>query len=524
MIRFIGRLVAATVLAMSVSSTAMSAGRLTIKIPKVSTMTEIGKQGSCQSSGYVSSSPGPITPYVGKTRLLSSQLIGTASVAEVTNAQQKLYAPFAGIGFLPGGATLPTFTPPADSSKLYRITYASDDQTLSGFVVVPDNSIANGLVVYTHATQVSQQKGAPSNPSNEACTVTSILAGKGRLLAMPDYIGFGVNSGNHPYPLGTINAQSGIDIIIAAKEFAAIVNTANAVGTSLAITGYSEGGGNAFWLARKIATANPPLDLMGSQLTMIAPMSGPYDMMGAMVPSMLTAQPGVLTRPSLNQAVTYLIRPLLVAFAAQGASDYAPSPGSSLSTLLKSPFLDFVQSSPLPFQTGSLAYLRGIVRSATATGYTLASPNPANLMQPDFVTALNANDSSFPAVALWQSNDNIDWVPEVGSMPVPTYVAGILQDEIVPFAGSSYPLPEGYTGGSPMFAKGNSENLIRSLRAIGSSENVAWVGLDAKTISVKGIGKLRLNHLIGFPAVFTVAAKAIETGSIAGLPTIPDPN
>jgi len=341
---------------------------------------------------------------------------------------------------------------------------------------------------------------------------------------MPDYIGYGVNSGNHPYPLGTINAQSGIDIIIAAKELAAIVNTANAVGTSLAITGYSEGGGNAFWLARKIATANPPLDLMGSQLTMIAPMTGPYDMMGAMVPSMLTAQPGVLTRPSLNQAVTYLIRPLLVAFAAQGASDYAPSPGSSLSTLLKSPFLDFVQSSPLPFQTGSLAYLRGIVRSATATGYTLASPNPANLMQPDFVTALNANDSSFPAVALWQSNDNIDWVPEVGSMPVPTYVAGILQDEIVPFAGSSYPLPEGYTGGSPMFAKGNSENLIRSLRAIGSSENVAWVGLDAKTISVKGIGKLRLNHLIGFPAVFTVAAKAIETGSIAGLPTIPDPN
>jgi len=132
MFRFIGRLVAVTLLTMSASSWAMSAGRLTIKIPKVSAMTEIGKQGSCQSSGYVSSNPSPVIPYVGKTRLLSSQLIGTASVAEVNNAQQKLYAPFAGIGFLPGGATLPTFTPPTDSSKLYRITYASDDQTLSG--------------------------------------------------------------------------------------------------------------------------------------------------------------------------------------------------------------------------------------------------------------------------------------------------------------------------------------------------------------------------------------------------------
>lgn len=188
---------------------------------------------------------------------------------------------------------------------------------------------------------------------------------------MPDYIGYGVNSGQHPYPLGTINAQSGIDFIVAVKELTAIVSGSHPVESALAITGYSEGGGNPFWLARKIATDTP--DLMGSQLSLIAPMSGPYDPTGAMATSMLTAQPGELTAPSLDQALTYLVRPLLMAYAKQGVSDYSASP---LQSLLKSPFLEFVQSSPLPFRNGALSYLKGLIVSATSTGYTLLSPMP----------------------------------------------------------------------------------------------------------------------------------------------------
>lgn len=520
LLRVIGIIIAA---ASSSHSDAQVAGTTTKTLGALFSEIEIGKEGACNEADYLIKTPALPKVHIGKKKLLSSQLIGRTGISQVTSAQQALLRPYQGLKLLPDGATLPQYTPPTDTSKIYRITYSSTGQILSGLVVIPDHSLSNGTVVYDHATQVSKYSGAPSYPSNEACTVITVLTGKGRILAMPDYIGYGVNNRKHPYPLGRDNAPSGIDIIVAAKELAAEVNRSSPIGAALAVTGYSEGGGNSFWLARKIAEDSP--DLLGSRLSMIAPMSGPYDMTGATAHSLIVRQPVAAVPSELNQLITFVAKPLLVAYGAQGASDYSLS---RLPTMLKSPFLGFVQASPLPTISGRLEYGVGMIGAATLGGYTLLNPNPASLMQPSFVSALQITDKTFPAVALWSANDNIAWIPQDKSgANIPTYATGILQDEVVPFAGSNYPVPNGYIGGPAFFNQGNSQNLIMSLRQKGvTPSDLAWCGIDAQQAPATVLGqrvKLRINHTTGLPPVFSLAAKAIESGSLANLPTIPDP-
>ncbi len=430
--------------------------------------------------------------------------------------------PYDGVKLLPNGATLPRFLPPADNSKIYRVIYRSGRKILSGLVVVPAKSMSNGIIVYDHATQVSKLSGAPSYPSNEACVIITALAGKGRIIAMPDYVGYGENDGEHPYPLGIENAPSSIAIIVAARELAGEVNK-TPIGSGLSVTGYSEGGGNSFWLARKIVEDNP--DLMGSKLSMIAPMSGNYDMTGAMAKSLIVRQP-VKPIPNIDQSLTFLTKPLLAAYGAQGAQDYS---FSQLATMLKLPFLRFVKQNPLPLSSSPLSYGVGLISNAVAGGYTLRDPNPANLMVPRFVMAIKLTDTTFPAVNLWSKNNNISWIPKDSrGASIPTYVSGILQDEIVPFAGKNYSVPIGYTGGKPYFNEGNSQNLVASLRERNvQSSALAWCGIDAQKIPTNISGRtimLRINHLTGLVPVLTLAAKAIESNNLSGLPTIPDPN
>ncbi len=485
---------------------------------------EIGRTGSCER--YVTAVVHPVRNYDNKQRLLSSRDIGTATAHEINQEQEDLFKPYKTVPLLPNSGLLPPYEKAKETSHLYHITYrstaaAGQTVTLSGLVVIPLGDLSNGMVVYDHATQVTRDTGAPSHPSHEACTVITALAGKGRILAMPDYLGYGDNRDPHPYPLGIQNAPAGIDIILAARELAEEVSKGNVLGTALAITGYSEGGGNAEWLARTILEKTP--DLGGSQLTMIAPMSGNYDMTGAMAQSLLVNQPMPLDE---NSRLTFVAKPLLVGYASQGA---AGSSGSALPTMLNPPYLTFVENNPLPIPALELATYAGKMAVAfTETGYGLLNRNPSKLMTQSFVSALNAVDVSVPAVALWKENDITTWIPKTATgASVPLYVTGILQDQIVPFAGSGYPVPSGYVGGAPYFVQGNSQNLVSSLQKQGlSPSNLAWCGIDARTVektTSSGVKTVMINHLNGLPPVISLAAKAIETGTLAGLPTLPNP-
>lgn len=463
-------------------------------------------------SAYTQNSNVPTIDYTGLTKLRSSQLVARVNLTDIAQNQALKAGPYLNLP-LPNGQKLGGFAPPTQGADIYRIHYQSTDiqghdTRLSGLVVIPSESIEGGLIVYDHATQLSQSGGAPSFPSGEACIMITALGGKNRMLAMPDYLGFGISSDAHPYPLGIQNAPSGVDIVTASRELAREIYPEKPVGSALFVTGYSEGGGNALWLGRLMEQSAQP----GMKPTLMAPMSGNYDMTGAMAKSLIVNQP-------LNP-ITLLAKPLLVTFAAQGAWDVT---GMDPNALVQPSLVnyDIANSLPIPY-SGSAemgVYMSGLALTAYQLGYTKTGINPAVLMQPSLVSDIQTKNLANPVINLWAENDNIDWRPVT-----PIYATGILQDQLVPFAASSYPVPAGFTGGKPFFSQGNSQNLIQKMRAKGIGSNaVAWCAIDAQKV-VNNKGKpVMINHLNGLIPVSILSARAIENSSLAGLPMLSEP-
>lgn len=465
-------------------------------------------------AAYTQNPDVPTVMYSGQDRLRSSQLIANVASSDILSDQKTKTGPFQGFP-LPNGQTLGTYTPPNQGVDLYRVNYLSTDlkgqpTELSGLVVFPQGGMDGGLIVYDHATQISQTGGAPSFPSGEACIVITAMGGKGRVIAMPDYLGFGISSDAHPYPLGIQNAPASIDLITATRELAAALYPGKPIGSPLYITGYSEGGGNALMLGRLLEQKKLP----NLKPSLLAPMSGNYDMTGAMAQSLIVTQPG-------QQATTLVSKPLLALFAAQGAWDVT---GSDPNSLVQPSFASYglANSLPLPWngQAEQAAYITGLMITSYNLGYLKGgASNPSVLLQPQLVSAIQTRDLSNPVIALWAQNDDTVWNPET-----PIYATGILQDQIVPFAGSSYPPPPNYTGGNAFFAQGNTENLILSMRSRGyKSSAVSWCGLDAENFINSSGKKAMLNHLNGLVPVSILAARAIEQGTLTGLPVLPDP-
>src|SRR5690606_12029813 len=100
------------------------------------------------------------------------------------------------------------------------------------------------------------------------------FASGGYAIAMPDYIGQGDHTGGHPYPANVTNSFAGMDLIKPAREVARRNNLT--IGSSLYVTGYSEGGGVAMAQVRELERSNDPLH----RVTAAAPASGPYDLSG----------------------------------------------------------------------------------------------------------------------------------------------------------------------------------------------------------------------------------------------------
>lgn len=470
-------------------------------------------QGSGCPSAYVEFPNAPLVQYQDTSVLVASRLIASVSAEtigseQITKAQPYLEVPA-------GNSTLGGFTPAAQGADLYQVHYRSTNVSdgpalVSGLVALPTESMAGGLVVYMHATAISHTAGAPSTPSEEGCAMITALAGQDRLVAMPDYLGYGINSDIHPYATGIYNAPSGVDIIHAARELAAKTHPDQIVGPGLYITGYSEGGGNALWLGRLLQESEDSSLLP----TLIAPMSGNYDMTGAQAHSMIVNQPADL--------LTLASKPLLVAFSAQAAWQIENLKPRSL---LRDALLVWDAIYPLPITASSPFEIRVALAALSASaflgGYVNPLPNPGVLMNKHLRNAIATTDLSNPAVRLWAENDNLEWIPKVS-----VYATGILQDQVVPFAAKSYPVPPNYDGGAPFFAQGNSENLIRSMRLLGvAADRVAWCGIDGTRVATNTsvTASQKISHITGLVPVSILAARFIEQGSLNGLPQIPDP-
>ncbi len=242
-------------------------------------------------------------------------------------------------------------------------------------------------------------------------------------------------------------------------------------------------------------------------------MSGNYDMTGATANSLIVDQPLV--------TITLAAKPVLVAFAAQGAAGVS---GATLSSMLQPSFATFDQASPLPINYSAnyrvLSYLADIEKTAFSVGYLRKTLNPDILMQSSLVSAIQTTNLSNPVVNLWYQNNDINWMPNA-----PIYATGILQDQIVPFASSSYPPPSDYIGGKPFFSQGNSQNLIKMMRSNGyQAAQVSWCGIDAEKVTGNNGKQETINHLNGLIPVAILAEKAIEAGgSLENLPVLADP-
>lgn len=164
----------------------------------------------------------------------------------------------------------------------------------------------------------------------------------------------------------------------------------------------------------------------------------------------------------------------------------------------------------------------GLYQRSASLGYLTSTRAPSVLMQTGLVTDIETRNTDNPAIALWAANDNLDWTPQS-----PIYALGILQDQIVPFAANTYPVPRGYIAGKPFFNAGNTQNLIQAMRAKGlEADQVAWFGLDgAYPAWVSGSLQIKsLNHINGLAPVSILAARAIELGGFANMPQLPDPD
>lgn len=483
-------------------------------------------QDRVSTASVASSAQGKKVRYTGTKTLLTSQLVqqltGSGSLTSPgTILSARILAQFSGIGSatLPDGSNLSDImeswgTSPIPDVSLYRITYRSKNPRgrptkLSGLVAVPEGagSDPEGILVYMHAT-TAQRDNAPGERSEETYGAITAFANPTVILAMPDYLGYGVNKANHPYALGKLNAPAGRGIILATREF--MKKLKRGVGQKIYVTGYSEGGMNALWLTRYLEETNDPT----LQPTRSAPMSGPYDLSGAMAQSFIGPQPLITYQENFTS------KPMLLSFA-----------GVSTAKLTRQPLTNLLQQ-PLAAQSkglfpGKLADetlgVRILTTAINDLGYLDPaqglSPQPQNLLQPGLITAIGDHDLNNPAVKLWSQNDVVDWTPNS-----PVLLLGILQDELVPFAASSYPLPPAWSTLKPApapYAAGNAQNVIAVMRQKGiGSDRVGWTAFNGAVNSFTT--PVSMSHSAGFlPCSIVAQAYFFSPGT--DIPQLDDP-
>lgn len=468
---------------------------------------------------------GKVVRHPGYKVLKTSQLVQTLSQQTMNKARYlaNLSAILQAQIVLPDGNGMNDYIFPNSQNEawIYRVTYRSKTvkgkpTTLSGLVVVPKNlgggDASNGMVVYMHST-TADVNNASGDRSEEAYGAITAFAGEKWVVAMPDYLGYGANKQPHPYALGKLNAPAGIGMVRAARELMKYLKLP--VGPQINVTGYSEGGGNSAWLGRALQeTGDPTL-----QPTRIAPMSGPYDMTGATALSFVVKQPA-------NEQENITVKPTLLAFAGIGVAPLAREPVTSL---LQEPLA--IQAKglfPGIYSDGDVG-ARILTTAIDALGYLELKgqltfiPHPENLLQPALVEAITTQDLAYPAMQVWADNDNVDWVPAA-----PLYLLGVVQDPLVPFASSSYPLPDAYKeikGLPAPYAQGNAQNAIKAMRAqqIGA-DRVSWLGFNGLVEGALG-ASTTMTHSQGFVPCTMLAAKFFRGDTaLKDLPHLDDPN
>jgi len=290
----------------------------------------------------------------------------------------------------------------------YKISYTTTDEegmevAVSGLMVVPTGlpeavteHIGLSLVSDDHGTifandeapgVIGEKTGAPDG----AAIILTALAGFVTL--QPDYIGFGdSNDHYHPFVLKKSLANATVDFIAAARQFAEDNNIK--LNGQLFLTGYSEGGYAALATLQKIEQEGGP------QVTIAAPMAGPY--------AMNEMAMGVLSKPTLS----------VPSFMANVGYAYAKTYGKPLTDVINEPY-----ASKLPaLFDGSLT------RTEIDPQLTTKTTGKDGLFNPLLVGGFFQDPNNWFKQAMLE-NDVHKWAPQT-----PVKLVHCMGDDVIPFA------------------------------------------------------------------------------------------
>lgn len=170
--------------------------------------------------------------------------------------------------------------------RIVKISYKTPDVnghlvTASGALVLPvGTSGPLPLLSYQHGTQVTRTSTS-STFNGEIAFVALVFAASGYAVISADYLGLGDAPGPHPYLHADSEATACTDMLRAARDAASGLNVA--FGSKLFLTGYSQGGHVTMALHRALERdAKREFTVTAS-----APLDGPYDLSGSVLPAVL---------------------------------------------------------------------------------------------------------------------------------------------------------------------------------------------------------------------------------------------
>jgi len=164
------------------------------------------------------------------------------------------------------------------SADAYQIIYKTRDKNgdlieASGAMFLPQNVETLDLVSVQHGTALKRENTGSVNPLYAMDAI--LFAMTGFMSVSPDYIGLGVSEEIHPYLHAELTANAVVDMLRAARIYAC--ENELDMSDELFLAGYSEGG-YATMATQKLIETNYSDEF---QLTAVAPMSGPYDLIGS---------------------------------------------------------------------------------------------------------------------------------------------------------------------------------------------------------------------------------------------------
>jgi len=196
------------------------------------------------------------------------ELLETAFMVSYSPEQIQSYMTLFGapLDFLP--------THSIDAYRIHYLTTNKDDDLVeaSGVIFIPQGVDTMDVVSVQHGTALKRDNTGSVNPLYAIDGI--IFSVSGYLAVAPDYIGLGVSEEIHPYLHAELSANAVIDLLRATRIYACendlILND------DLFLAGYSEGG-YVTMATQKVIESEYADEF---QLAGVAPMAGPYDLMG----------------------------------------------------------------------------------------------------------------------------------------------------------------------------------------------------------------------------------------------------